>query len=175
MDFGVLPIILGFITEIQAEYTKLISFLEDQLELEEQAHKYTKFLLENVSYKVKTLTSNRENLQIETLLSPLPPLTKRQRKGLESIATTGPLPPKATGSTPVPPPMIPPPPPPPQAAPTPAPPASQGTWAQVVGKKKKKTTTSAKPAPAALPPTTTSTKPPTTKKGLSHRDRKLII
>src|SRR6266852_2528774 len=38
VDFGFLPIILGFLTEIQTEYTKRISFVEDQLELEEVAH-----------------------------------------------------------------------------------------------------------------------------------------
>jgi hypothetical protein len=57
MDFGFLLITLAFLTEIQTEYTKRISFVEDQFELEEQAHKNTKFLLENVTYKVKTLIS----------------------------------------------------------------------------------------------------------------------
>jgi hypothetical protein len=175
MDFGFLPIILGFITEIQAEYIKRISFVEDQLELEEQSHKSTITRLEYVTNKVQALISNRELKQIVPLLTPLPPLTRRQRKGLDPITNIGPSPTQAAGSTPAPPPTIPPPPPLPQAAPAPAPPAPQGTWAQVVGKKKKKTTTSAKPAPAAPTPTTTSTKTPTTKKGLSLRDRKLII
>src|SRR6266852_938853 len=153
VDFGFLPIILGFLTEIQTEYSKRISFVEDQLELEESAHKNTKVLLENTTYKVKTLTSNRENLQIEPLLSPLPLLTKRQRKGLDPITRTGPLPPIASGSTPEPTPTIPPPPAPqPSAAPPPAPTASQGTWAQVAGKKKKKSAPTAKPAPAASAP-----------------------
>ena len=41
VDFVFLPIILGFITEIQTEYLRRISFVEDQLELEENAHKTT--------------------------------------------------------------------------------------------------------------------------------------
>src|SRR6266849_6520468 len=44
VDFGFLPIILGFLSEIQTEYTKRISFVKDQLELEENAYKNTKFL-----------------------------------------------------------------------------------------------------------------------------------
>jgi len=81
-----LLIILGFLTEIRIEYTKRIIFIEDRLELEENTHKNTKFLLENMTFKVKALISNRENLQIEPLLSPLPLLTKRQRKGLDPIS-----------------------------------------------------------------------------------------
>src|SRR6266852_7084427 len=100
VDFGFLPIILGFLSEIQTDYTRRISFVEDQLELEENAHKSTKFLLDQVTWKVKTITSNREPQQIEPLLPPMPTLTKRQRKGLDPITRTGPLPPKASGSTP---------------------------------------------------------------------------
>src|SRR5712691_2145177 len=174
VDFGFLPIILGFLNEIQTDYTKRISFVEDQLELEENAHKSTKILLDQVTWKVKTITSNREPQQIEPLLSPIPALTKRQRKGLVPITRTGPIPPKASGSTPEPRPTIPPPPPQAPPASASAPSASQGSWAQVAGKKKKKTTTSAKPAPTAPPPTT-STKTPPPKKGLSLCDRKLII
>src|SRR6266849_2244291 len=111
VEFGFLPIILGFLNEIQTDYTKRISFVEDQLELEENAHKSTKFLLDQVTWKDKTITSNREHQQIEPLLPPMPVLTKRQRKGLDPITHTRPLPPKASGSTPEPPPTIPPPPP----------------------------------------------------------------
>src|ERR1700710_1004279 len=102
VDFGFLPIILAFLAEMQTDYTKRLSFVEDQLELEENAHKNTKFLLENVAYKVKILTSNRENQQIEPILSPLPKLTRRQRTGQDPITRTGPIPPKASGSTPEP-------------------------------------------------------------------------
>src|SRR5712691_1905969 len=152
VDFGFLPIILGFLSEIQTDYTRRISFVEDQLELEENAHKSTKLMLDQVTWKVKTITSNREPQQIKPLLSPMPALTKRQRKGLDSITRTGPLPPKSSGSTPEPPPTIPPRPPQAPTGPAPAPTAPQGSWAQVAGKKtKKKTTTSAKPSPAAPP------------------------
>src|SRR6266852_3358342 len=148
VDFGFLPIILGFLTEIQTDYTRRISFVEDQLELEENAHKSTKSLLDHVTFKVKTLTSNRENLQIEPLLSPLPPLTKRQRKGQEPITRTGPLAPIASGSTPEPTPTIPPPPAPqPLAAPTSAPTCPPPTWAHVTGEKKVKFTRTSQPAP----------------------------
>jgi hypothetical protein len=58
MDSGFLPIILGFFTEIQAEYTKRIFFLEDQLELENQSHKSTITRLELVTGKVQALISN---------------------------------------------------------------------------------------------------------------------
>src|ERR1700710_1822025 len=102
VDFGFLPIILAFLAEMQTDYTKRLSFVEDQLELEENAHKNTKFLLENVAYKVKILTSNRENQQIEPVLSPLPTLSRRQRTGQDPITRTGPIPPKASGSTPEP-------------------------------------------------------------------------
>src|ERR1700710_1689990 len=151
VDFGFIPIILGFLTEVQTEYTKRISFVEDQLELEENVHKSTKSLLDQVTWKVKTITSNREPQQIEPLLSPMPALTKRQRKGQDPITRTGPLPPKTSGSTP------------------PSPPP-QGPGARGEGKKKKKTTPSAKPAPTAPTPTT-STKAPPPKKGLSLRER----
>src|ERR1700710_2862534 len=174
VDFGFIPIILGFLTEVQTEYTKRISFVEDQLELEENVHKSTKSLLDQVTWKVKTITSNREPQQIEPLLSPMPALTKRQRKGQDPITRTGPLPPKTSGSTPENPSTINPPPPQAPTTSAPVPTASQDSWAQVAGKKKKKTTTSAKPAPAALTPTTT-TKAPHLKKGLSLRERKLII
>jgi hypothetical protein len=101
--FGFIPIIFGFLTQIQTEYTKRISFMEDQLELEVKLHKNTKSSLKHVTFKVKTLTSNRDNLQIEPLLSLMPALIKRQRKGLDPIIRTGLLPPKASGSTPEPP------------------------------------------------------------------------
>src|ERR1700710_2666487 len=171
VDFGFLPIILAFLAEMQTDYTKRLSFVEDQLELEENAHKNTKFLLENVAYKVKILTSNRENQQIEPILSPLHTLSRRQRTGQDPITRTGPIPPKASGSTPEPTPTPPTPPPPPQE-PAPAPTAPQSSWAQVAGKKKKKPPPSAKPVPAHTAPT--NPKAPT-KKGLSLRDRKLII
>src|SRR4030088_2763464 len=104
----------------------------------------------------------------------MPALTKRQRKGQDPINRTGQLLPKTSGSPPESPPTIKPPPPQAPTTSAPVPTASQGSWAQVAGKKKKKTTTSAKPAPAAPTPTT-STKAPPLKKGLSLRDRKLII
>jgi hypothetical protein len=177
VDFGFFPIILDFLTEIQADYTKRLSFLEDLLELEENSHSTTKMTLNNLDGKFKTITSNRQYQQMEPLLCPLPLLTKRQRKGLDSIIRTGPLgplPKSTSASAPEPAPIPPPPPPPPPpTAPTPAPAAPQGSWAQVAGKKKKKTPTTIKPAPAAPP--TTNTKPPQTKKGLSLRERKLII
>ena len=49
IDFGFIPIILGFLSEIQTDYTKHISFVEDQLELEENAHKSTKSLPDQVT------------------------------------------------------------------------------------------------------------------------------
>ena len=104
----------------------------------------------------------------------MPALTKRQRKGQDPINRTGPLSPKTSGSTPESPPTINPPPPQVPTTSAPVPTASQGSWAQVAGKKKKKTTTSVKTAPAAPTPTT-STKAPPLKKGLSLRERKLII
>jgi hypothetical protein len=172
IDFGFFPIILGFLTEIQADYCKRISFVEDQLDLEVSTHTTTKASLSDARKKLEIITSNRNLLQLEPLLAPLPQLTKRQRQGQDPILRTGPIAPKASGSTPEP---IPPPPPPPSAppAPTPAPPVPSGTWAQVAGKKKKKTTTTSKPASAAPPPP--STKAPVTKKALSLRERRLII
>src|SRR3978361_1776141 len=74
VDFGFFPIILEFLTEIQSDYTKRLSFLEDLLELEENAHGVTKVTLNNLDKKFNTITSNREFHQMEPLLCPLPRL-----------------------------------------------------------------------------------------------------
>src|SRR3978361_1989064 len=107
-DFGFIPIILGFLSEIQKDYKEQATLIEDQLDLESAPHSSTKVRLSQLQAKFDIITSKRDGLQLEPLLSPMPPITKRQTKGLEPITRTGPLPPKASGSTPEPPPPPPP-------------------------------------------------------------------
>src|SRR3978361_104863 len=96
IDFGFIPIIFGFLTEIQKEYRAQASLIEDQLDLEAAAHTSTKINLSQLQSKFDIIASKRDGLQLEPLLSPMPKITKRQIKGLETISRMGPLPPKAS-------------------------------------------------------------------------------
>jgi hypothetical protein len=105
-----------------------------------------------LSAEIDSLREEINQLRAEQAAAPPPPPAK--------------TPESTSGSTP------PPPPPPPPAPPAPPKPS----WAVVARKQKKKptTSTSAKPAQNAAPPQPTP-KAPSTKKGLTHRERKLVI
>ena len=178
---GTLQLIVGYLGDIQRDYITLLDKHSEEIwklqnELSEYRHGRIadKTTLTQAHANIYITEQHSQSLDKQAAdIAKVSSWASKNFKALEiQLASLQPSA-ETSGSTPdaaaaIPPP---PPPPPPPPAPTPAP----STWAQVAKRgRKKNSQPSAKPAPAAATPQTTP-KAPSPKKGLTLRERRLLI
>ena len=173
---SIVYIFLEINSEIQKDYTKKCDLeWEQNIQIAEYQQSCTSAVKDMGSHINDTLSTIRDvnhTSQIQALADMVEDLQTKHTELEQLILQTPVAPPKASGSTPE---LTPPPPPPPPPTPPPVQ-ILKPSWAQVVRKPRNKTTPpSAKPAVAEAPPSPPTPKAPSTKKGLTLRERRLII
>ena len=163
-------------SEIQKDCTQTCDLKWEQnipfAEYQQSCTSAVKDMGSHINNALSTIRDANHASQIQALADMVEDLQTKHAELGQLILQKPVAPPKASGSTPEPTP-------PPAPPPPPTPPPVQIlklSWAEVVRKPRKKTTPpSAKPAGPAAPLSPPTPKAPSTKKGLTLRERRLII